>query len=114
LNGLPEDERASAACLGLPDPPEVTPLCMEALLGKRVVRLEQCRVVNDFKLLQISWAWDLNFPASFRLLLERGYLPDLAASISAPLDLTAAVGFVMAEVARRAQIDKPARHSEKS
>jgi len=87
----------------LPDLPEVTPLCLEALLGKHVVRLEQCRVVNDFKLLQISWAWDLNFPTSFRLLLERDYLPRLAAAIGGPVNIAPAVALIMEEVGRRAQ-----------
>ncbi|RII25683.1 MAG: HD family phosphohydrolase [Geobacter sp.] len=111
-NVLPEAERASAACLGLPDLPEVTPICLEALLGKQVVRLDQCKVVNDFKLLQISWAWDLNFPTSYRLLLERDYLPRLAAAISGPVNITPAVAFIIDEVERRAQRHKATRQPD--
>lgn len=109
LNSLAEHERASAACLGLPDLPEVTPVCLEALLGKQVVRLEQCRVVNDFRLLQISWTWDLNFPTSYRLLLERNYIPQLASAISGPVNIAPAVALITEEISRRAQRETAAR-----
>ncbi|ACD96759.1 HD domain-containing protein [Trichlorobacter lovleyi] len=80
---LPEGERASAVGLGFPDLPEVTPACLEALAAGEIVRLEQARVLNDFKLLQISWVYDLNFTTTRRLLLERDYLRRLAATLPA-------------------------------
>jgi hypothetical protein len=78
---LPESERASAVGLGFPDLPEVTQVCLDTLATGRIVRLDQARVLNDFKLLQISWAYDLNYATTRRLLLERGYLPKLAATL---------------------------------
>ena len=102
LFDLPEQERASAACLGLPDLPDYTPACLTALLEHRVVRLDECRVVNDFKLLQISWALDLSFPTSYRLLLERDYLPQLAATLHGQMDVSGAIKGIRAEAARRA------------
>ena len=36
---------------------------------------------NDFKLLLISWAFDLNFKASFRMIRKQGYLQALAATL---------------------------------
>ena len=78
---LPEKERASAVGLGFPDLPEITPTCLAALADGRIVKLDQARVLNDFKLLQISWVYDLNYATTRRLLLERGYLPQLAATL---------------------------------
>ncbi len=78
---LPEKERASAVGLGFPDLPEVTPTCLAALAEGRIVKLDQARMLNDFKLLQISWVYDLNYATTRRLLLERGYLPKLAATL---------------------------------
>jgi hypothetical protein len=104
LYALPEEERASAACLGLPDLAEFTPSCLESLAGKRTVRLEECRSVNDFKLLQISWALDLGFCTSYRLLLEHGYIPRLAATLLGDRDdVERAVLEIMMEVERRAR-----------
>ena len=78
---LPEDKRASAVGLGFPDLPEVTPACLAALANGQIVKLDQAKVLNDFKLLQISWVYDLNFATTKRLLLEREYLPKLAATL---------------------------------
>ncbi len=100
---LSTDEKASAVCLGLPDLPEFTPACIDALLGKQVVRLEHCRVVNDFKLLQISWALDLGFATSYRLLLERDYIHGLAKTFLGKRDdVERAVAEIMEEVKHRA------------
>lgn len=96
------DERASAANLGLPDEPGLTPACREALQEGRVVRLDECIVLNDFKLLQMSWALDLNFRTSFRIVRERRYLPLLAATMNRPGDVAGCLETLMAEVERRA------------
>jgi hypothetical protein len=102
---LPADDQASAVSLGLPDLPEFTPACVESLMRKQVVRLEQCRVLNDFKLLQISWALDLGFATSYRLLVERDYIPELAGTLLGKHDdVEGAVVEIMAEVRKRAVI----------
>lgn len=112
LFDLPEQERASAACLGLPDLPGCTPACLQALVEQRVVRLDECRVVNDFKLLQISWALDLGFPSSYRLLLERDYISRLAATLQGQVDVAAAIQGIRTEVTRRARLTPGNRPAE--
>jgi len=109
LFSLPEQERASAATLDLPDLPGCTPACRESFEAQRVVRLDQCRVLNDFKLLQISWALDLGFASSYRLLLERDYITHLAGSLNGILDIGAAIEHIRGEVARRAENFQPHR-----
>jgi hypothetical protein len=78
---LPEDERASAALLGLPDRDGVTATCVAALTNRQVVRLDTVECVNDFKLLLISWTFDLNFSSSIQLLRRYNYLGALAAEL---------------------------------
>lgn len=78
---LPEQERASAVSLGFPDLPEVSPACLATLAAGHIVRLDQARVLNDFKLLQISWVYDLNFSTTRQLVLDAEYLPRLAATL---------------------------------
>jgi hypothetical protein len=96
---LPEEQQASAVGLGFPDLPEVTPDCLDALSAGTIVRLDQARVLNDFKLLQISWVYDLNFATTRRLLLEREYLPKLAATLPDTLPVTMAVRRALSELA---------------
>jgi hypothetical protein len=99
----PPEERASAAGLGFADLPEVSPACVEALAAGQVVRLDTARTLDDFKLLQISWVFDLNFTTSFRLLRERGYLEQLAATLPPGSGVAEAVAGALAEVERRAE-----------
>jgi hypothetical protein len=46
------------------------------------------RYINDFKLLLISWVFDLNFPASRRAFLNRGYADELLRSLPERPELT--------------------------
>jgi putative nucleotidyltransferase with HDIG domain len=79
--GVPEGERASAVGLGFPDLPGCSPDVLSSLQQREMVNLSLLKTLNDFKLLQLSWVFDLNFPASFRLLLERGYIDGLSATL---------------------------------
>ena len=92
LLALPPHERASAATLGFKDlPDEVSEVCIKTLAGCNVVPLNSVRTLNDFKLLQISWVYDLNFLSSRLLLLERGHIPALAAYLPERDDIRLAV-----------------------
>ncbi len=90
----PEDMRASAAGLGLPDRPECSPKILEHLAQKEIVRLSSVKTLNDFKLMQLSWVYDLNFTASFRLLVERDDINSLAATLPEVEGLAEAVQVV--------------------
>jgi HD superfamily phosphohydrolase YqeK len=79
--GLPEEERASAVSLGFPDLPECSPDVLDELCRGEMVNLASVRTLNDFKLLQISWIYDLNFTESFRMFQERDYLENLALAL---------------------------------
>ncbi len=69
---------ASAVGLGLPDTPDCSETVVETLAAGRFVRISDVRTLNDFKLLQISWVYDINYPRSFAMLAERGYLRAIA------------------------------------
>lgn len=92
----PEGERASAAALGFPDLPCCSPAILDALLVGRMVNLADVATLNDFKLLQLSWVYDLNFPAAFRLAYERDYLRQLAALLPQEEGVERAVAAVTA------------------
>ena len=70
----PDENRASAVGLGLPDIPEYSEDVISCLYKKKIVSLSKIKTLNDFKLLQLSWIYDLNFKPSFRLLFERDYI----------------------------------------
>jgi hypothetical protein len=63
----------------LPDEPGYSQEVISAVLEKRPASLSTLKTMNDFKLMQLSWVYDLNFTPSVRLLLERGYAKRLVA-----------------------------------
>ena len=60
--------------LDLPDTPDISDRVYEDLMAGRLVRVDCLRTLNDFKLLQMSWIFDVNFPRTFQLVRERAYL----------------------------------------
>lgn len=46
-----------------------------------MAKLTDTKNLNDIKFLRLSWIFDINFPAAFSLLRERGYLKTILYSI---------------------------------
>jgi putative nucleotidyltransferase with HDIG domain len=69
-----EAERASVAAHGLPDLPEYSEKILSCIYEKKTASMRNVKTLNDFKLMHLSWIYDLNFNTSFRLLLERDYI----------------------------------------
>ncbi len=67
--------------LGLPDTPAVSDAVAVDLLAGRIVNISQVQNLNDLKLLQVGWVYDLNFSPSFRRLRDKGYLDIIRASL---------------------------------
>ncbi len=68
------NSRNQAIELDLPDIDRISAPVFEALMNGNVVRMRDLRTLQDFKLLQIGWIYDLNFPRTFQIALERKYL----------------------------------------
>lgn len=98
----PENERAGAVALGLPDLPTCSPEIFSSIHKREVVSLAGLKTLNDFKLLQLSWIFDLNFRTSFRLLLERDYISRIAATLPQNDDVLASVADIRAYAQERA------------
>jgi len=60
--------------LGLPDIPEISPDVYRDMMAGRIVKTTSLKTLNDFKALQMGWIFDVNFPKTFQLIRERGYL----------------------------------------
>ena len=61
----------------LPDEPGHSPAVLDAVAGGRVVDYLDLRTMNDMKLCQLGWVYDLNFAASIERLKQRGYIEEL-------------------------------------
>ncbi len=101
------DARATAVGLGLPDVSSYSPAILACLARGELVNKSDIRTLNDFKLLQLSWLYDLNFAASLRMVLERGYIDKLARVLPDVREINDAVNFA------RAYVDRMLADSEK-
>lgn len=61
----------------LPDEPGCTPGVLDAVLNARLVNYEDLRTMNDMKLCQLGWVYDINFAAALERLRQRGYIEEL-------------------------------------
>lgn len=77
----PANDRASAVGLGFPDTPEYSREILSRLYKKQTAPLSMIKTLNDFRLLQLSWIYDLNSPASLRLLMERDCINRIAVTL---------------------------------
>ncbi len=72
-----EEEPNNALQLDLPDTPGYSKVNLQDIMEERIVDLQNLQNLNDFKLLQVGWIYDLNFKESLGILKERGYMKTL-------------------------------------
>lgn len=63
--------------LDLPDTPELSEQIFMDFEAGRVPDYKDMRSLNDFKVVQLSWVYDLNFKRSFEILMQRKYLEQI-------------------------------------
>ena len=67
-------KRNGALELGLPDTPEISEDVYNDLMEGKIVDVTHLKNLNDFKLLQIGWIYDINFTPTFKYVKKRRYL----------------------------------------
>jgi hypothetical protein len=96
-----EEAGADAVPLGLPDLPECSERAFDSIMSQEIVRLGCMKTLTDLKLLQLSWVFDINYKASFRLAADRGIIQRLATALPQTEDLLRAVAVVDKYVRQR-------------
>ena len=84
-------ERASAVGLGLPDAPEYSEAVLACLAEKRLATLADLKTLNDFRIMQLTWVYDLNFPVSCSLASERGMIDRIISTLPHTEEIVRAV-----------------------
>lgn len=72
-----DSQRNSAIELDLPDTPSVSKHILDDLHHGRIIHFEHVNNLNDFKLLQMGWIFDINFEPTRKVISERDYLKKL-------------------------------------
>jgi hypothetical protein len=73
----PREERASATAFGVPDTPEYSRKMLSCLARKQIAAYSDIRTENDFKIMLLSWVFDLHFRKSIQLIQEKKYINKL-------------------------------------
>jgi putative nucleotidyltransferase with HDIG domain len=76
-----DGKRNTGLELELPDTPGFSEGVGEDLKNKRSVHFKNIRNLNDFKLLQAGWVFDINYKPSLDLVRERRYLEKIRAAL---------------------------------
>ena len=94
--------RSRAIELDLPDTEEISPAVLRDVLEGHMVAYEHARTVNDFKLLQMGWVYDLSFRYSFETVLQRRYLERILDALPKTPDVLGIYGRLHEYVVKRA------------
>jgi hypothetical protein len=73
----PKSERASATAFGVPDTPEYSKKMLSCISQKKIASYSGIKTENDFKLMQLSWIYDLHFDVSIQLIQNKNYINNL-------------------------------------
>ncbi|MBF0507046.1 MAG: HD domain-containing protein [Nitrospirae bacterium] len=98
-------ERPSAVALGFEDTPGYSKEVIDCIINKQLVSLATLETLNDFKLIQLSWVYDLNFRSSFRRATEGNYIDRIAATLPQTDEIRQAVASVHEYIQVKAQGD---------
>jgi hypothetical protein len=76
-------ERSAAVELDLPDTHEVSDEILTSLQEGKMISMQQLRSLNDFKLLQMGWVYDINCQPTFQMIYELDYLKKIRDTLPA-------------------------------
>ncbi len=68
------NKRNVALELELPDTPGISEEVYESLMNRQIVNISNVRNLNDIKLLQAGWIFDINFSPAFGYIKKRRYI----------------------------------------
>jgi len=103
----PCDQRNSTIAWGLPDEPRCSPRIVNALNRQEMADTRHMATLNDYKLLQISWVFDVNFAPTFGAVYERQYVQKIATTLTPGLQIEPIVETVLAYLHNRQSRHKP-------
>lgn len=83
--------RPTAVGLDLPDSPGYSAEVLSCLFKRQLVSLADIRNLNELKIMLLSWVYDLNFKASFRMMAARNVISSLVAELPVTEEIENAV-----------------------
>ncbi|MBU0973186.1 MAG: HD domain-containing protein [Proteobacteria bacterium] len=82
----------------LKDDGQISKTLMDQIFKKQLINNHQVRSLNDLKLLQISWVFDLNFKETIQQVDDLGYIPLILSTMKDPVHLAGLLDFMKAHM----------------
>jgi len=73
--------------LDFPDKPTYSPRVVEAILRGKLIDYKKLQTLNDIRLLQLGWVYDINFTATLKRIKHRKFLKKLLDFLPATTDI---------------------------
>lgn len=97
----PKEDRASATAFGVSDAPEYSKVMLSCIASKRIASYSNIRTENDFKLMQLSWIFDLHFDESIRLMLRKNYINRIISKLPQTDEIASAIKILRQYISER-------------
>ncbi len=92
--GDSSQERSEVPAHGLPDNSEYSKDFVSCLHKGEMASFYRAKTLNDFKLMHLSWIYDLNFRSASKLFVERGYIQKILSHLPQTDEILKAVEVV--------------------
>lgn len=107
-----EGYRNSALELDLPDDPGISEAVRRDIMAGEIVKLSGVKRLNDFKLLQASWVFDLNYWPTLVAARGRGYLEEARKFLPLTEDVDMIFTLLKSSLDRRIEAEAPGAGDE--
>ncbi|MDP3283124.1 MAG: HD domain-containing protein [Desulfobacterales bacterium] len=91
LDYFTEKHSGDAITLGLSDTPSFSEKILESIQRHEFAKMKDLKTLNDFKLLQVSWVFDINFIPSFKLIKKNNFIGMLKETLPRKKEISEAV-----------------------
>jgi len=96
-----DKEQDTTVVWGLPNKETCSSSVIDTLRQKKMGDTRNIATLNDYKLVQISWVFDLNFQPTIRAVRERGYVERIAAALPQTREIQELVTIVQGYIDER-------------
>ena len=81
--------------LEFPDTPECSVEIIDAILNNQMISYEIIKTINDAKLLQLGWVFDVYFDHTLKQIYDRGYLQAIVDLLPDTEEIKRVTGYIM-------------------
>lgn len=95
------EDRATATAFGVPDTPEYSRVMLSCIFNKQVASYSDIKNENDFKLMKLSWIYDMHFKESLKLLQTRDSVNRIIRKLPQTGEISAAMKILRQYISKR-------------